>query len=359
MKNQTINKISNWNGILALSPIFIFLSFYLGLSIYVGDFYKVPISVAFIVGTVWALLITKCKFAQKIEIFSKGAAHSNILFMIWIFILAGAFASIAKAIGAIDATVGLTLTYIPSQFIVPGLFFAACLISLSIGTSVGTVTAIVPLAVDLAIGANSEVAFYVGAVLCGSFFGDNLSFISDTTIAATRTQGCKMNSKFKTNIWIALPAAIIVIGIYLFLGLKNSSYNYTPTDINYILILPYLLVLICAIAGMNVIKVLSIGIVSSIIIGLSLNQDIIVMCLAMGNGIEDMGSLIIITLLAAGLLALIEYNNGIKYLIQWLTLHINGKKGAMGAIASLVAMVNICTANNTIAIITVGNLSKN
>lgn len=354
--NQT--DISKGKGIVALSPIFIFLLVYIGVSLIEGDFYKMPISVAFIIGTIWAIIFSKGSFSERINTFSKGAANSNILFMLWIFILAGAFASIAKEIGAIDATVNLTLKYLPEGLIVPGMFIASCLISMAIGTSVGTVTALVPLAIEMAVGSDGSVAYYVAAVLSGSFFGDNLSFISDTTIASTRTQNCKMNDKFKTNIWISIPAAIIVLAIYLTIGISTSSNIDIAQDINGWLILPYILVIGIAINGVNVILVLSIGILSSIIIGLVSGNSFIQLCGAMGTGIEGMGTLIIVTLLAAGLLALIDHNGGIKFIIKIMTNKISNSKIAYFTIGGLVAFVNLCTANNTIAIITVGELSK-
>ncbi|MEG0559020.1 MAG: Na+/H+ antiporter NhaC family protein [Muribaculaceae bacterium] len=361
MKNNTeiLNKIGTIRGLLALSPVIIFLLFYLVVSIVIGDFYKMPISIAFIVASMWAIITTyKDSIAKRIEIFSKGAANENILYMIWIFILAGAFAALAKGIGSIDATVSLTLNILPAEFLIPGIFLASCFISISIGTSVGTVVALTPFAVQLAETTGGSVAFFVAVVLGGSFFGDNLSFISDTTIASTRTQGCKMNDKFKANIWIALPAAIILLIIYLFIG-QGETLSFPVAETNYWLIIPYLLVIVMAMIGINVIIVLSIGILSSLFIASFTGVQFLDMCGFMGNGVDGMGNLIIITLLAAGMLALIKHNGGIEFIIQWLTRRINGERGAMTSIALLVSIVNVCTANNTIAIITVGGLAKN
>lgn len=361
MKNSN-NKsdiIGTRKGLLALSPVIVFLVFYLAVSIIIGDFYKIPISIAFIVASIWAIITTiGVPFVKRIEIFSKGAANENILYMIWIFILAGAFAALAKGIGAIDATVNITLNILPPEFIIPGIFFAACFISLSIGTSVGTVVALTPFAVQLAETTGDSVAFFVAVVLGGSFFGDNMSFISDTTIASTRTQGCKMNDKFKANLWIAAPAALILLIIYFIIG-QGDTISTPIAETNFWLIIPYLLVIVTAVIGINVIIVLTIGIISSIIIALFNGTPFFDMCSFMGEGVNDMGNLIIITLLAAGMLAIIKHNGGIAFILQWLTRKINGERGAQTSIALLVSIVNICTANNTVAIITVGQLVKN
>ena len=357
MNNE--NQISKGKGVLALSPIIVFLLFYLVSSIIIGDFYRMPISIAFILAVIWAIIVTPKKtLAQRIDIFSHGAANPNILYMIWIFILAGAFASLAKGVGAIDATVAITLQTLPAQLIVPGLFLAACFISLSIGTSVGTVVALTPFAIEMASSIGIEDAFLVAVVLGGSFFGDNLSFISDTTIASTRSQGCQMKDKFKANLYIAAPASLVALAIYIVVGQTSAEMSAVPHQ-NTLLIIPYFIVILMAMAGVNVLAVLTIGIVSAVIIasfcsGLSL----IDMCAFMGNGIIDMGNLIVVTLLAAGLLNIIKYNGGINFIIQWLTKCIHGVRGAQSCIAVLVGVVNICTANNTIAIITVGELSR-
>lgn len=350
--------ISKSKGILALSPIAVFLLFYLISSIIIGDFYKMPISIAFIVAAIWAIITTpKLTLSQRIDIFSQGAANPNILYMIWIFVLAGAFAALAKGIGAIDATVALALNTLPAQLIIPGLFLSACFISLSIGTSVGTVVALTPFAMEIAESMGANEAFFVAVVLGGSFFGDNLSFISDTTIAATRSQGCQMKDKFKANLYIAAPASLIALIIYIVFGQITTPIADIPSQ-NYWLIIPYLIVIATALAGINVLAVLTLGIASSIIIALSCTQyDLFDMCSFMGDGILDMGNLIVVTLLAAGLLNIIKHNGGIQFIIQWLTHRIHGSRGAQCCIALLVSVVNICTANNTIAIITVGELS--
>ena len=357
MDNET--KMTKARGFLAISPILIFLLFYLGSSIAIGDFYKVPISVAFIVAVIWAIITTRSNtLTYKIEIFSKGAANTNILYMIWIFILAGAFASLAKGIGAIDATVSLTLNTLPQQLIIPGIFLSACFISVSIGTSVGTVVALTPFATGIAADLGADASFFVAAVIGGSFFGDNLSFISDTTIAATRSQDCPMSDKFKANIWIAAPAALLTLIVYIIIGQTATSIPISST-INSLLIIPYLVVIVMAAIGINVLVVLIMGIIVSAIIALLCTKHgLLDMMLFMGEGITSMGDLIVVTLLASGLLGLIKHNGGITFIIQWLTRHINGTRGAQSCIALLVSIVNLCTANNTIAIITVGELSK-
>ena len=332
----------------ALSPLFVFLCLYLVTSILVNDFYKVPITVAFLVSSCYAIAITRgLKLDQRIYQFSVGAANKNILLMIWIFILAGAFAQSAKQMGAIDATVNLTLHILPDNLLLAGIFIAACFISLSIGTSVGTIVALTPVAVGLAEKTEIALPFMVAVVVGGSFFGDNLSFISDTTIASTKTQECVMRDKFRVNSLIVVPAAIIVLGIYIFQGLSITAPTQVQT-IEWIKVIPYIIVLGTAVAGMNVMLVLIIGILTSGIIGITTGSfDVFDWFGAMGTGITGMGELIIITLLAGGMLETIRYNGGINFIIRKLTLHVNGKRGAELSIAALVSIANLCTANNT------------
>ena len=355
----TTEPVKARRGLVALSPIVVFLMLYLVVSLVIGDFYKMPLSVALLVASMWgvAIFTRGGSLLDRIEVFSRAAGHSNILYMIWIFVLAGAFASVAKEIGAIDATVGLTLKFFPAQYIVPALFVAACFISLSIGTSVGTVVALTPLAVEMASAAGGNVAFYVAVVLGGAFFGDNLSFISDTTIAATRSQGCAMADKFKTNLWIALPAALITLGIYVAITFSAPGEAVVSSGEPW-LVVPYLIVLVTAILGLNVTIVLSLGVASALIIGLTRGFDIITLFGFMGTGIDSMGDLIIVTLLAAGMLGVIKAAGGIQYLLQILTSRVSGQRGAQACMAVLVGLVNLCTANNTVAIITVGGISR-
>ncbi|MDE6495592.1 MAG: Na+/H+ antiporter NhaC family protein [Duncaniella sp.] len=345
-------------GLMALSPVAVFLLMYVAVSVIIGDFYKMPIAAAIVVASVWAIAIYRGRtLSERIETFSRAAGHSNIMYMIWIFILAGAFASVAKEIGAVDATVSLTLRFLPSSLIIPGIFIAACFISISVGTSVGTVVALTPLAVEMAGAGGGNVPFYVAVVLGGAFFGDNLSFISDTTIAATRSQGCKMADKFKANLKLALPAAAVTLILYFFMG-QGSPVIPVSDDTDYWLVMPYIIVIATAIAGINVTIVLSLGFASAMILGLINGHGIIELFGFMGAGIDSMGNLIIITLLSAGMLGVIRAAGGINYLLQVLTRRVSGTRGAQGCIALLVSLVNLCTANNTVAIITTGPIAR-
>lgn len=349
-------KLSGW---LALSPLVVFLCLYLLTSIIVNDFYKVPIAVAFLISSCYAIAITRgTKLDQRIYQFSVGAANKNIMLMVWIFILAGAFAYSAKEMGAIDAAVNLTLRILPDNLLLAGIFIAACFISLSIGTSVGTIVALTPVAVGLAQKTGVDLPFMVAIVVGGSFFGDNLSFISDTTIASTRTQGCVMRDKFKVNSLIVVPAAIIVLGVYVVQGLSVTA-PVLMQEIEWVKVIPYLIVLGTAIAGMNVMLVLLLGIVSTAVIGVVTGSfGIFEWFAAAGSGIAGMGDLIIITLMAGGMLEIIRYNGGIDFIIYKLTRHVKGKRGAELSIAALVSIANLCTANNTIAIITTGPIAQ-
>ncbi len=355
-------EISTIKGLTALSPALVFLILYVVMSLITGDFYAMPITVALMVASAWAVALYRGRpLKERINEFSRAAGHDNILFMIWIFTLAGSFAALAKGIGAIDATVDLTLRLFPSTFILPGIFVAACFISMSIGTSVGTVVALVPLVVELAGGTGSgDVALFVATVMGGAFFGDNLSFISDTTIAATRSQGCQMADKFRANIRIVVPAALITLAVYIALGsnIDIPAPDLTATP-DYLLVIPYLLIIALALAGINVTVVLALGIVAASVIGLTHTEiGLLQQFRLMGDGIDSMGQLIIITLLAAGMLGLIKSMGGITFMLQRLTRHISGSRGARACIAMLVGTVNLCTANNTVAIITVGSVSR-
>lgn len=346
-------------GLLALSPLVVFLSLYLVSSLVVGDFYKVPISVAFVIASAYAVLITrKMKLADRLDRFSAGAAHKNIMLMIWIFVLAGAFAASAKAMGAVDATVNLTLRILPDNLLLPGIFLAACFISLAIGTSVGTIVALVPVAAGIAEQTGLGVPLMTAVVVGGAFFGDNLSFISDTTIAATRTQECGMRDKFKVNSMIVVPAAVVVTLLYLY---ESWSLQIPPQSepLEWVKVIPYLVVLGTALAGMNVMVVLVLGLLITGVIGLATGSFGPFDWLgSMGSGISDMGQLIIVTLLAGGMLELIRVGGGINYVIDRLTRRVRNKRGAELSIAALVSVANCCTANNTIAIITVGPIAK-
>ncbi len=346
-------------GLLALSPLAVFIVLYLVTSIIVGDFYKVPITVAFMAASAYAVIISGgIPLRQRIETYSRGASTGQMMLMIWIFILAGAFASSAKAMGSIDATVNLTLVLLPPQMLLAGLFLATCFISLSIGTSVGTIVALAPIAAGVAEQTGTSVSLMAAVVVGGSFFGDNLSFISDTTIAATQTQGCKLSDKFRVNSFLVLPAALIVFVIYIFMGSEVHAPT-ASTEMEVFKVIPYLVVLFTAIFGMNVMAVLTLGIVLTGIIGIcNGSYDLYGWMGAMGDGIVGMGELIIITMMAGGLLEVIKHNGGIDFLIRLLTRRVNSKQGAELSVAALVSLVNVCTANNTVAIITVGGIAK-
>ena len=346
-------------GIIALSPIMVFILFSLVTSIIAGDFYKIPITVAFMVSSIYAISIFKgMPLMQRINSYSRGAATEQMMLMIWIFVLAGAFAHSAKNMGSIDATVNLALSFLPPQMIFAGMFLAACFISLSIGTSVGTIAALTPIAVGLAQETGVDVAMMTAIIVGGSFFGDNLSFISDTTIMATQTQGCRLSDKFRVNAFIVVPAALVILVVYFFLGQDTAAPQQIP-DVEWIKVIPYLTVLITAICGMNVMAVLTLGIVLCGIIGIITgSMDIYGWFGAMGEGILSMGELIIVTMMAGGMLELIKQQGGIDFIIKLLTRRVNGKRGAEFSIATLVSLVDVCTANNTVAILTVGSIAK-
>ena len=346
-------------GLLALSPLMVFITLYLVTSIIAGDFYRVPITVAFMAASVYAVAISGgMSLAKRIDTFSQGASTNQMMLMVWIFVLAGAFANSAKAMGSIDATVNLTLALLPPQMLLAGLFLAACFISLSIGTSVGTIVALTPIAAGLAQHMGTSVPMLTAVIVGGSFFGDNLSFISDTTIAATQTQGCKLSDKFRVNSFLVMPAALIIFILYIVIGKQVQAPDQQP-PIDMLKVVPYIVVLVTAIFGMNVMAVLTLGILLTGVIGIATGSyDLYGWLGSMGQGILGMGELIIITLMAGGLLAIIKQQGGIDYLIRLLTRRVSGKRGAELSVAALVSMVNVCTANNTVAIITVGGIAK-
>ena len=346
-------------GLIALSPLLVFIVFYLVTSIIAGDFYKIPITVAFMVSSIYAIIVSGGKpIMQRVDTYSRGAATVQMMLMIWIFVLAGAFAHSAKSMGCIDATVNLTLNLLPPQMILAGMFLAACFISLSVGTSVGTIAALTPIAAGVAGETGTDLAFMTAIIVGGSFFGDNLSFISDTTIMATQTQGCRLSDKFRVNVFIVAPAAIIILIVYLLMG----SGVHAPTQlqsVEWIKVVPYMIVLVTAVLGMNVMAVLTVGIILTGIIGLLTGSfDIYGWFGAMGTGILSMGELIIVTMMAGGMLELIKKQGGIDFIIRQMTKHVNSKRGAELSIAALVSFVGVCTANNTVAILTVGGIAK-
>lgn len=345
---------------LALIPLGVFLVVYLGTSIIAKDFYAVSVIVPFLAAALTALIMNrKVKFDEKVEIFCRGAGNTNILLMVIIFILAGAFAQVAKDMGAVDSTVNLGLSLLPSSLLIPGIFVIGCFIALSIGTSMGTIVALVPIAVGIADKTGIATALAVGAVVSGAMFGDNLSIISDTTIAATRTQGCEMKDKFKMNFIIVLPAAIITALIFMLLTKNAAVVNLEALEFNLIKILPYLIVIVTALLGVNVIVVLLLGILSSGVVGFIFGSfNIIGLFNSISSGISGMSELIIISLLIAGTIEIIKFNGGIDFILNRGLKNFKSKRGAEYGIAMLVSLVDICTANNTVAIVTVGPIAK-
>ena len=346
-------------GFLALSPLIVFVVLYLVLSLVAGDFSSVPLTVVFLISSVYAVATsTKFSLKERIDIYGQGASTPNLLLMLWIYVLAGAFSQSAKGMGSIDTTVNLALNILPPGMILPGLFVTACFISISIGTSVGTVVTLVPIAAGIATQTNSNVALLTAVIVGGAYFGDNLSFISDTTVVATQTQGVRMKDKFKANLMIVVPAVVIVLAVYAFMGFGMQA----PTHVGqtYLFkVIPYLAVLVTAVCGLNVMAVLVLGIALCGIIGvLGGSYDFYGWLNALGYGIVGMGELIIIAMMAGGMLEIIKVNGGIDYIIEKLSGRIRGKRGAEFSIAALVSLVNLCTANNTVAILTVGNIAK-
>ncbi len=346
------------SGWAALSPLLVFLVVYLVSSLLEKDFYKIPITAAFLVASAYALMISKGTTDEKIAVFSKGAGDRNVLLMIWIFVLAGAFASSAQEIGAVDATVDLTLRILPDRLLYAGIFLASCFISMAIGTSVGTIVALVPVAAGIAEQTGVETAFMTAIVAGGAFFGDNLSFISDTTIAATRTQECQMKDKFKANVAIAAPAAIAVTVLYIILG-SGTEMARQASGIEWIKLIPYIMVIWLALTGMNVMSVLALGIAANAVLGFACGDfGWTGWLVSLGKGIGGMGELIIVTMLAGGMLEMIRVNGGIDFIVSGLTRKVKGKRGAELCIAAIVSIANVCTANNTIAIITTGRIAR-
>lgn len=349
-------------GFVALSPLMVLLVVFFVGSLVAGDFYRIPITVAFIVAAVYAVAISRGgKLSERIDNFSRGAANPRIMFMIWIFVLAGAFAAVAKAMGAIDATVNLALSVVPANFVPAGVFLAACFISMAVGTSVGTIVALTPVVTGLAAQLGCDTAWMVAIVVGGAFFGDNLSFISDTTIAATQTQGCQMKDKFRTNLRLVAPAAVVVLAIYVFMGANLTEVDVPRLSLaESVKVVPYLVVIVAALCGMNVLGVLLLGIVVAIVIGVSMGAIEPIECFAqMGEGVQSMAELIIVTMLAGGLLEMVRLMGGLDFVVGRVTGRIKGRKGGELAIAGLTALANVCTANNTIAILTMGDISRN
>ncbi len=353
------DNISTGKGLLALSPLIVFLLLYLLLSIVADDFYAVPITVAFLAACLYSLFIMRGQsIGERFGHLSEGAASPSVMQMLWIFILAGAFATTAKQMGAIDATIRLALIALPPDFLLISLFLASCFISLSTGTSVGTIAALVPIASSMASQTCSSTAMMIAIVVGGAYFGDNLSFISDTTIVATQTQGCKMKDKFRANISIALPAALICLALYA----CQTPVNVEPDKmgpVSYPAIIPYIYIIVAALCGMNVMLVLASATLLAGIIGLSSSTLTPFGWLhAMNDGIMGMSELIIVTLLAAGLMQVIRQAGGIDWLMKLFNNRNGSRKKAELSMAAMVVLTDFCTANNTIAILSVGPLAK-
>ena len=356
-----MDKIGTKRGLLALSPVVVLLVVYMVGSLVLGDFYAIPIAVAFIVAAIYGLsLLREKSMRERIDLFSAGAAHRDIMYMVWIFCIAGIFAATAKAMGAADAIVSLTLRAVPAQFLPAGIFVASCFVSLAIGTSVGTIVALAPMVTAMATQLGCEVGWLISVVVGGAFFGDNLSFISDTTIAATQSQGCKMSDKFRTNFVIVLPAAIVTLCIYLFgnqLGIVDVSS--VAASAEWYRMLPYLVVIGLALTGLNVLIVLLAGILLAVVIGLLGGSfDLLGIATAFTDGVGSMYEIILISLLAGGLMNIVKNLGGFDFLISSLGARIRTRRGAECVVSLLTALTNICTANNTIAIITTGSVAK-
>lgn len=348
---------------MALSPLFILIVFIVVFTVYSVDKTEsepnLSLSVAFMISSIYAIIISGgLPVKKRIDTYSKGAGATNLMLMLWIYVLAGAFASSAKQMGAIDATVNLALQLLPANLLLPGLFLAACFISVSIGTSVGTVVALVPIAAGISHSTAFNLALMTAVIVGGAYFGDNLSFISDTTVVATQTQECKMSDKFRANLRIVAPAAVMVLILYSVLG-KDIDSPTSVAAVEYLKVTPYLVVLATAVAGMNVMAVLTLGLALCGLIGIiDGDYNVYGWFAAMGDGVLGMGELVIIAMMAGGMLEIIRRNGGIDFIIDKLTARISSKRGAEFSIAALVSLVNICTANNTVAILTVGNISK-
>ncbi len=349
--------MTNKRGFLALSPVAVMLVVYLGGALLFGDFYRMPMWVAFAVALLYGVaLLRGNSWQQRAKVVAEGVSSKGVLYMIAIFCLAGVFAASAKRMGAVDATVELTLNAIPIEYLPAGIFLAACFISMSIGTSVGTIVTLTPVVVDMPI--EGMTPWLVAIVVGGAFFGDNLSFISDTTIAATQSQGCQMRDKFRTNFRLVLPAAIITLILYLCGDMPEAMVQYDG-DGAWIKALPYVLVIMLAMMGIDVLVVLLIGFVASCMIGAMCDAiDVRGVIESVGEGLLSMVDLIVVTLLASAMMSVVRRAGGFDFLIQKITSKVSSRRGAEGAVVGLTALTNLCTANNTIAILTVGPIAR-
>lgn len=346
-------------GLLALMPIMAMIVLLVVFSIYYGGVSNAPLLLVFVLSAIVAVIGTRgIPFKERITVFSSGAGSPNLLLMVWIFMLAGAFAVSAKEMGAAGAMVDLTLRILPAKFALTGLFIAACLTSLCMGTSVGTIVALMPIAAGLADKTSMALPLVAAAVVGGAFFGDNLSFISDTTIVATQTQRCKLSDKFRFNVRMVIPAAIIVAVLYFFLG-NGTAEIATAEVIQWWKVVPYLAVLVCAACGIDVLIVLVLGNLLTCITGLwDGSYDLMGWITSTLNVVMGMSELILISMLAGGIFALISHNGGLEFVIERITRRVKRRSGAEWSICALVAFANICTANNTIAILSVGDIAR-
>ncbi len=357
-----MNQKSGGGNFWALLPLLIFIIVYFSGSLYLGDFYALPVLVVFVIALFVAFFqYPKKSFDEKLKSFAKGSGDENILIMILIFLLAGAFSELSKSIGSLSSTVNFAMTYISPQYIVAGIFLIACFISVSLGTSVGTIVALAPLAVGFETYIPGITAIALAAVVGGAMFGDNLSFISDTTIAATRTQNVSMRDKFKANFLIVFPVAVLVFIIYCFQGASfvENVGNLEVKDYELIKVLPYVLVFVLALVGVQVIWTLGIGIIGTLLIGLYTNSiNVLDSIKSVNSGFAGMFELSLLCLIIGGVVGIIRYNGGIDFLLNSVLKNINSKRGAEVGIASLTALVNFALANNTITILIVGPLAK-
>lgn len=345
---------------IALLPIGVFLIIFLGAGIVFKDFYAMPAIVAFLIALFVAFLQNKeLSFNKKIEVIAKGVGEENIITMSLIFLCAGGFSGAVTAAGGVDSTVNLGLSLIPAHFAVAGLFLIGCFISVSMGTSMGTIAALAPIAVGISEKTGFALSICIGAVVCGAMFGDNLSMISDTTIAAVKTQGCEMKDKFKANFFIVLPAAIITVLIFWF-ATRDMNFH-LEENLSYSLweVLPYMVVLLGALIGINVFVVLISGIVISLIVGVSMGHIALSeMFQVVGNGVTSMYDITVISIIVACIVSLVKEHGGIQFILNLIKSKINGRRGAEFGIALLALFVDACTANNTVAIVMTGPIAK-
>jgi len=357
---EKLLKHEDEKSIMALLPIAVFIILFVGSGLLTGDFYLMPTTLAFLLALIVALLQNKkYTFEQKLYVAASGAGDVNIITMCIIYLLAGIFSAVVSEAGGVTSTVNFALSFIPVHLAVMGLFLMGCFISISMGTSCGTIAALAPIAVDISQKTGYEMALCIGAVVCGAMFCDNLSMISDTTIAAVRTQGCEMKDKFKANFAIVLPAAIITAAIFYFIGSGSSYHNAANLDYNFIQVVPYLLILIGALAGVNVFALLGGGTIISIFVGLYTGSFASSKILTLtSSGLSAMYEIAIIAILASCISALVRLNGGFAWILNTVQSHVGGVKGAQVGIGSLALMMDIATANNTIAIVLAGPLAK-